>query len=107
MGRRLTTILAGIAVLALVVLAVVALTTQTGQASAQAGQSSNGAASVQPGAGGQECGDCPGQVQGAAAEDPGDGAPAPDCDGCGVQQDAVQGAAEGDAQGDGGGCCPY
>ena len=34
MGKRLTTILAGVAVLALVVVAVVALATQTGQAAA-------------------------------------------------------------------------
>lgn len=110
MGKRLTTIVAGVALVALVVLAVVALTTQAGQASAQAGQPDPIAGSAQGGPGGQECVACPGQIESGAAQDPVDGA-APDCAGCGVQQDAGQGGAQSGARSDGpddgGGCCPY
>lgn len=106
MGKRLTTIIAGVAVLALVVVAVVALATQTGQASAQVVQPDTGAAvgaSVQTDAAGQDCGDCAGPAEGVSAQ--GSAAAAQECPGCdaqGAQTDGQTGQS-----GDGEACCPY
>ena len=111
MGKRLTAIVAGVAVLALVVVAVVALATQTGPASAQVAQPDTGAAvgaSVQTDAAGQDCGDCAGQAEGAATQGSGDGA-AQECTGCDAQGAQADGQTAGQAgqSGDGEACCPY
>ena len=114
MGKRLTTIIAGVAVLALVVVAVVALATQTGEASAQVAQPDNGSAvgaSVQTDDAAQDCGECAGQAEGAQGS--GNGA-SPECPSSGAAQDcpsvdAQDGQTSGQAgqSGDGEACCPY
>ncbi len=111
MGKRLTTIVAGVAVLALLVVAVVALATQTGQASAQVAQPDTGAAvgaSVQTDPAGQDCGDCAGQAEGAVTQGSSDGA-AQDCTGCEAQGGQTGGQTSGQSgqSGDGEACCPY
>jgi hypothetical protein len=93
----------------------VALTTQTGQASAQAGQPDTGAAvgaSSQTDAAGQDCGECAGQGQGAQ-QGSGDGA-SQECPGDGAAQECPGGNAQGGqtsgqtgASDDGESCCPY
>lgn len=115
MGRRVTTLVAGVAVLTLILVAVVALATQTGQASAQAGQPDAGTAagaSVQTDAAVQDCGGCAGQGQGAQ----GSGNSSPECPGTGAVQECPGADAQGgqtgaqtsgQAGGSGdGGCCP-
>jgi len=81
MGRRLRTIIAGLAVVALIVVAVVALTTQPGEASAQIGVQGTSAATTQRGSASQDCDECTGQGD---AQGSGDGA-ARGCDRCGAQ----------------------
>jgi hypothetical protein len=107
MGRRLTGIVAGAAVLALVIVAVVALATQTGQASAQTGQADTGVAvgaSAQTDAAGQDCGDCAGPSQGAAGGST-DGT-IQECPGYDTQAGRQPSGQTGNS-GDGEACCPY
>jgi hypothetical protein len=62
MGKRITTIVAGVAVMALVVAAIVALSTQTGQAAAAGSdKAATSGAAVQQCPTGQDCGGCPTQ----------------------------------------------
>jgi hypothetical protein len=92
MGKRIAAIIAGVAVLTLVVLAVTALTTQTRPASAETGNQGAATALQSPNA--QECGSqCPGQngaegVSGNAAQE---------CGGCAATADqaGAQGACPG------------
>ena len=84
MGRRITTIVAGVAVMALVVAAIVALTTQTGQAAAAPDKAATAGATAQDCPTGQDCGGCAAQGAGAATQQTEDGA-AQDCNGCGAR----------------------
>lgn len=106
MSKRITTIVAGIAVMALVVAAIVALTTQTGQAAGAPDKAATAGATAQDCPTGQDCGGCDAQGAGAATQQTDDPA-AQDCSGCGVESGASQGAGQSSESGDSGDCCPY
>jgi hypothetical protein len=103
MSRRITTVVVGVAVMALVVAAIVALMTQTGQAAVAPDKAAT-AAAAQDCPAGQDCGGCASQGAGATTtQQAGDGA-AQDCDGCsGGSGASVGGQTTGSGSGD---CCP-